>query len=101
MAKMSELDADRQRIERLTDVVLPPTFAQTKNAGPDYLKARGVVRDVGKTLLVYFNRRPTDDELRAVHDCLRKVPATCPFCAKPTYVLPCSHCDEPDVPEDF
>lgn len=33
MSKMSELDADRQRIERLTDVVLPPTFAQTKNAG--------------------------------------------------------------------
>lgn len=69
----------------------------------DYLHARGVGRDASdeRSLLVFLNRRPSDDELRAIHDCLSKVPATCPFCTKPTYVLPCSHCGEPDVPEGF
>ncbi len=69
----------------------------------DHLKARGVGRDGGdpRTLLVFFNQRPSDEELRAIGDCLGKVPATCPFCTKPTYVLPCSHCGEPDVPEGF
>jgi hypothetical protein len=33
MSKMSELDSDRQVIERLTDVVLPPTFAESARAG--------------------------------------------------------------------
>lgn len=33
MSKMSELDMDRQRVERLTDVVRPPTFAESARAG--------------------------------------------------------------------
>lgn len=33
MSKMSELDADRQQIERLTDVSPPPTFAESQRAG--------------------------------------------------------------------
>lgn len=33
MSKMSEADSDRQQIERLTDVVAPPTFAQSARAG--------------------------------------------------------------------
>jgi hypothetical protein len=33
MSKFSELDADRQQIERLTDVVRPPTFAESARAG--------------------------------------------------------------------
>lgn len=31
--KMSELDMDRQTIERLTDVIPPPSFAQSARAG--------------------------------------------------------------------
>lgn len=31
--KMSELDSDRQQIERLTDVVRPPSFAESARAG--------------------------------------------------------------------
>lgn len=31
--KMAELDMDRQRVERFTDVVRPPTFAESKRAG--------------------------------------------------------------------
>jgi hypothetical protein len=67
------------------------------------LKAVGTGRDAGepKSLLVAFNRRPTDDELRAVQTFLRRAPATCPFCKLPTYSLPCSHCGEPDIPEGF
>lgn len=30
---MSQLDSDRQQIERLTDVVAPPSFAQSARAG--------------------------------------------------------------------
>jgi hypothetical protein len=41
MAKMSELDADRQRIERLKDVVAPPTFAKSSAYTPGPWKARG------------------------------------------------------------
>lgn len=36
MSKMSELDTDRQQIERLTDVVPPPPFAKTADATPKY-----------------------------------------------------------------
>lgn len=44
MSKMSELDADRQRVERLTDVVPPPPFAKSKQAGePVALDKLGVM----------------------------------------------------------
>jgi hypothetical protein len=33
MSKMSELDSERQQIERLTDVVPPRSFARTAHAG--------------------------------------------------------------------
>lgn len=33
MSKMSEIDADRQQIERLTDIVPPPSFAESARAG--------------------------------------------------------------------
>ena len=33
MSKMSELDMDRKQIERLTDVVPPPTFAKSARSG--------------------------------------------------------------------
>lgn len=67
------------------------------------LIGRGVFRDGGeeRTLCISFNRKPTDDELRAVHDFFRRSPANCPFCSKPTYRLPCTHCGEPDTPEGF
>ncbi len=69
----------------------------------DELKAVGASRDAGepKSLAISFNRIPTDDELRAVHNFLRRSPATCPFCKTPTYSLPCSQCGEPDIPEGF
>jgi hypothetical protein len=37
------------------------------------LKARGVFRDPDsdRTLFIAFNRRPTDDEMRAIHEILR------------------------------
>lgn len=37
------------------------------------LKARGVFRDPGdeRTLSVAFNRKPSDAEMRAIHDYLR------------------------------
>jgi hypothetical protein len=33
MSKMAEIDADRQQIERLTDIVRPPSFSETARAG--------------------------------------------------------------------
>jgi len=48
MSKMSELDTDRQQVERLTDVVPPPTFAQTANAGA----YREITRDEINAFLV-------------------------------------------------
>ena len=33
MSKFSELDSDRQQIKRLTDVIPPPSFAETGRAG--------------------------------------------------------------------
>lgn len=67
------------------------------------LKAVGIGRDAQepRCLSVAFNRSPTDDELRAVHNFLRRSPAICPFCKTPTYSLPCSQCGEPDIPEGF
>jgi len=42
---------------------------------PDTLKVRGIGRDAedtsGRTVCVYFNRAPSDDELRDFHDFLR------------------------------
>lgn len=64
------------------------------------LKAHGVFRVEGRAeLLLVFNRAPTDDEMRAVHNFLRGSPTTCPFCRTPTYALPCTQCGEPDVPD--
>lgn len=70
----------------------------------DGLKASGIIRDPENEQFVSigFNRKPTDDEMRAVHNFLRRTPATCPFCSTPTYSLPCSQCGEPDLPDgDF
>lgn len=69
----------------------------------DALKSVGISRDAGepKSLLIAFNRSPTNDEMRAVHEFLRRDPSVCPFCTKPTYSLPCSSCGEPDIPEGF
>ena len=41
---------------------------------PDGLRALGVGRDAGneKALLVCFNRKPSDDEMRALHDLLSR-----------------------------
>lgn len=68
------------------------------------LKVHGVSRitDSDQCLLFGFSRRPTDDEMRAAHEFLKSRPiCSCPFCSKPTYCCPCSHCGEPDIPEDF
>lgn len=64
----------------------------------DDLKAIGAGRDAQneRFLSICFNRRPTDDELRAVHNFLRRVPGQCPFCNTPSYALPCTQCGEPD-----
>lgn len=69
---------------------------------PGQLKARGVSRDAGepRTLCIAFNRVPSDDELRAVHNFLIRSPGRCPFCNTPSYALPCTQCGEPDIPED-
>lgn len=67
----------------------------------DILKAVGVSRDAGepKAISIAFNRYPTDDEMRAVHNFLRRPPGHCPFCQTPSYALPCTQCGEPDVLE--
>lgn len=67
----------------------------------DYLRASGAWRDPenDRVLSISFNRSPTDDEMRAVQDFLHRPPATCPFCAAPTYGLPCTSCGEPDIPD--
>jgi|GEM_PF-5914495 len=67
-----------------------------------HLRAQGVGRDPENDRVVFLslNRVPSDDELRAIRDGIQRTPATCPFCTKPTYVLPCSHCGEPDVPDN-
>lgn len=69
----------------------------------DHLRAVGIGRDPENDRVVFLSlsRAPTDDEVRAIHDAIRRTPATCPFCTKSTYVLPCSHCGEPDIPDDF
>lgn len=66
-----------------------------------HLRAAGIGRDPENDRVVFLslNRAPSDDEMRAIHGAISRTPATCPFCTKPTYVLPCSHCDEPDVPD--
>lgn len=66
-----------------------------------YLRALGAGRDPdnSQVLFLSFNRAPTDEEMRAVQGFLRRPPAICPFCAAPTYGLPCTACGEPDVPE--
>lgn len=68
----------------------------------DELKAKGVAREVvPQAMTVIFNRPPNDDEMRAIHDFLRRSPAICPFCKLPTYALPCTACGEPDIPDGF
>ncbi|TDK35207.1 hypothetical protein E2F50_13185 [Rhizobium deserti] len=68
----------------------------------DQLRANGIGRDPENDRVVFLslNRAPGDDEVRAIHGAIQRPPATCPFCKRPTYVLPCSHCGEPDVPDD-
>jgi hypothetical protein len=44
MGKMSELDMDRRQVERLTNVVPPPSFAQTARAG----EAAPIERQAGR-----------------------------------------------------
>lgn len=87
-----------------------PNYCPLCNGGPlsrsdefKGLTAIGAGRDAEneKSLCIYFDRRPTDDELRAVHNFLRRSPAKCPFCKTPTYSLPCSQCGEPDIPDGF
>lgn len=66
------------------------------------LKAKGIGREIGSPqyLFIGFNRQPTDDEMRAIHEFLRRPPPTCPFCQKPHYgALPCWNCGEPDIPD--
>lgn len=67
------------------------------------LKAIGSGRDAQSpcSIDIIFNRPATDDEMRALHDFLRRPPATCPFCSKPTYACPCTNCGEPDRSEEF
>lgn len=54
MSKMSELDMDRQRVERLTDVVRPPTFAESARAGahrdPDVAQLREHVDELKRAI---------------------------------------------------
>ncbi len=68
----------------------------------DQLKATGIGRDPDNSqfLFIGFNKKPSDDEMRAIHDFLRRSPSRCPFCSSPTYVLPCTSCGEPDLPEE-
>ena len=68
-----------------------------------HFRAMGIGRDPENDRVVFLSlsRVPSDDELRAIHDAIRRTPATCPFCTKSTYVLPCSHCGEPDIPDAF
>lgn len=67
----------------------------------DRLGATGISRDAehSQMLTVSFSRRPTDSEMRAIHDFLRRTPSTCPFCSEATYSLPCTACGEPDIPD--
>ncbi|MDJ1632710.1 hypothetical protein [Rhizobium rhizogenes] len=76
--------------------------ARPSNVTGGHLRAQGIGRDPENDRVIFLslNRVPNDDELRAIHGAIGRTPATCPFCAKPTYVLPCSHCGEPDVPDD-
>lgn len=90
-------DADGRATGRVNKID-PTTMAKMTG----HLRAAGIGRDPENDRVVFLslNRVPTDDELRAIHGAISRTPATCPFCTKPTYVLPCSHCGEPDVPED-
>lgn len=36
------------------------------------LRCTGCGRDANNSLAVYFNRRPTDDEVRFIHECIRR-----------------------------
>lgn len=61
---------------------------------PNDLRAVGISRYDGdqKALTVAFDRKPTDDEMRAVHDFLRHGPFVCHGCGMPHYSLPCPSC---------
>lgn len=52
----------------------PPPAHPGESRDPEFPRAVGVSRDVAspgeKSVLVAFNRRLTDDELRALHNCL-------------------------------
>jgi hypothetical protein len=51
------------------------------NAANDSLRVNGVSRDASdaRTLVIYFNERPSDDDMRRIHDLLREgSPATAP-----------------------
>jgi hypothetical protein len=97
------IDAIRGFLRRpRPDGILPPPPQPISVGG--HLRAQGIGRDPENDRVVFLslNRAPSDDELRAIQDAIGRTPATCPFCSKPTYVLPCSHCGEPDVPDtDF
>jgi hypothetical protein len=83
------------------EITREPRREQFITSAFDGLTAKGISRDDHPfTLCVGFNRLPTDDEMRAVHNFLRRTPSTCPFCKTPTYALPCTQCGEPDVSDD-
>lgn len=49
----------------------------TRTNGEPLLHLNGVGRDTsdgsGRSLLLFFNRQPSDDEMRAIHDALRPI----------------------------
>ena len=57
MAKMSEIDSDRQQIERLTDVVRPPKFAESVRAGMSTIHFESVSR------AILYGRKPGHDDV--------------------------------------
>jgi len=62
--------------------VAPPSHARAVK----WPKARGITRlaDAGRTLGIAFERRPTDDEMREIHDFLRNPDAALPADAPTT-----------------
>ena len=56
--------------QSILDGILQGPFAD----GPDPLRAYGVTRmaDNQQAVLVVFHRRPTDDELRSIHELLAR-----------------------------
>jgi hypothetical protein len=48
---------------------------------------------------IHFDAIPSDDHIRAIQSALNHKEATCPFCSRVIYELPCVHCGEPDIME--